>query len=102
VCQWYPYEDNGSVRRLAARSVLMVTLILLVVAAADLYAFPRSLDVSFAAPGRWDLGMAIVVAGYLMFPVLALLVAGLLLSALLVLAGAALERRLTTRPSNDR
>jgi hypothetical protein len=80
----------------------MVTLILLVIAAAVLYAFPRSLDVSLAAPGRWDLGMAVVVAGYLMFPMLALLAAGLFLIAVLLLAGAGLERRLATRPSRDR
>jgi hypothetical protein len=80
----------------------MVTLILLVIAAAVLYAFPRSLDVSLAAPGRWDLGMAVVVAGYLMFPMLALLAVGLLVIALLVLAGAAQECRLATRPSHDR
>lgn len=47
----------------------------------------------------FTLGTAILVAGYLMFPVLALLAAGLLLIALMLLAGAAAERRRAARES---
>ena len=48
-------------------------------------------------PGRFRLGMAILVAGYFLFPILALLAAGLLVIALMLLAGALVERRSATK-----
>lgn len=71
----------------------MAILVTLIVTAPVLYFFPRALDVSPAQPGRWDLAMAVVVAGYLVFPIAGLIAGGLLVVALLMLAGAAIERR---------
>ena len=48
-------------------------------------------------PGRFSLGTAILVAGYFLFPVLALLAAGLLLIALMLFVGALVERRRASR-----
>lgn len=102
-------EDNGSMERPATRSVIILTAALLASGAILLYALPStSFDVGIAVqPSRFSLGTAILVAGYVLLPILAILAAGLLLISAMLLAGAAIERRriASTRPpsiSKDR
>jgi hypothetical protein len=77
----------------------VVFFILLLFAAGVCLLYVLATQVLAVEPGRFSLGTAILVAGYLLFPVLALLAAGLLLIALMLLAGAAAERR---RAGRDR
>jgi hypothetical protein len=62
-----------------------------------LYAFRPTPTIGPGQSDTFTVGTAILVAGYLLFPVLALLAAGLLLIALMLLAGAAIERRRAAR-----
>jgi hypothetical protein len=71
----------------------VVFFILLVFAAGACLFYVLVAQVLAVEPGRFSVGTAILVAGYLLFPVLALLAAGLLLIALMLFAGAAVERR---------
>ena len=48
-------------------------------------------------PGTFGIGMAIVVAGYFLFPMLILIAGGLLLLAMMLLIGASIERRRADR-----
>jgi hypothetical protein len=77
----------------------VVSFILLLFAAGVLLVYVLATEVVAVEPGRFGLGTAILVAGYLLLPVLALLAVGLLLIALMLFAGAAAERR---RAGRDR
>ena len=46
-----------------------------------------------ALGNQFTLGMAILIVGYLLFPLLAVLAVGLLLISLMLIAGHAIERR---------
>jgi hypothetical protein len=75
----------------------VVFFILLLFAAGVCLLYVLAAQIVAVEPGRFSLGTAILVAGYLLFPVLALLAAGLLLIALMLFAGAAIERRRAAR-----
>jgi len=76
-----------------------VVFFILLLFAAGALVYVLAAQVLAVEPGRFSLGTAILIAGYLLFPVLALLAAGLLLIALMLFVGAAVERR---RAGRDR
>lgn len=84
----------GQVNRSRA---IVVALLALVLAGGLLYTVsPASLEI--APPGEFSTGMAIVILGYLLYPVVALLAVGLLVVALMMLVGASIERRREQSP----
>ena len=78
------------------RVLLGATVIVAVVVIA-LYAVRPTPTIGPEQSDTFTLGTAILVAGYFLFPVFALAAAGLLLIALMLLAGAATERRRSAR-----
>ncbi len=78
-------------------AVLLVAAVVVAVAVTVLYAVRPTPTLRPGQPDAFTLGTAILVAGYLLFPVLALLAAALLLIALMLLAGPAAERRRAAR-----
>ena len=54
---------------------------------------PTTSDLGSGQPDTFTIGTAILVVGYLLFPVVALLAAALLLVALMLLVASAIERR---------
>ncbi len=72
--------------------VIVAAVLTLLLAGGVVYAVsPASFEI--ARPGEFGSGMAIVVLGYVLYPVLVLLAAGLLVVALMMLVGASIERR---------
>lgn len=69
-----------------------------VLAIAGIAAFVR---VASSEPGTFTLGTAVLVAAYLAFPVLLLFAAGLGVIAVLLLAGAAIQRRAAESDRGD-
>jgi hypothetical protein len=80
----------------ASRNLLRVLLgatVIVAVVVTALYAVRPAPTLAHEQSDTFTVGTAILVAGYFVFPVLALVAAALLLIALMLLAGAAIERR---------
>jgi uncharacterized membrane protein len=80
-------------------SVLLATAAIAAVAVTVWYAIQPTPTTGPGEPETFTLGMSILVAGYVLFPVLALLALALLILALMLLAGAAAERRRAAKES---
>jgi hypothetical protein len=80
-------------------SVLLATAAIVAVAVTVWDAIRPTPTTGPGEPETFTLGTSILVAGYVLFPVLALLALGLLILALMLLAGAAAERRRAAKES---
>lgn len=77
--------------------IVLVTAIAIACGMVLLSALRHAADLG-ARPDAFELGTAILVAGYLLFPALAFVAAGMLAAALMLLAAAVIERRRARPP----
>lgn len=81
--------------------ILGAAAVIVAVVVTLLYANRPAPNLATGQPDTFTVGTAILVAGYLLFPVLALLAAASLLIALMLLGGAAVERRRAAREADS-
>jgi hypothetical protein len=81
---------------------VVVAAVIVALSLAVLYAAgPATSDLGTGQTDKFTIGTAIVVVGYLSFPILVLLGPALLLIAMMLLVGAAIERRRAGPAADD-
>jgi len=89
-------------RSKVALGAVVVAAVVVALSLAVLYvAGPAPSDLGSGQPDKFTIGTAIVIVGYLLFPILVLLGPALLLIALMLLVGAAIEGRRAGPAADD-
>jgi hypothetical protein len=81
-----------------SRSRVIATAVLTLLLAGGMRYALSPASFAIARPGEFNTGMAIVILGYVLYPLLALLAVGLLVVAFMIFVGAAIERRRQRSP----